>query len=128
MNMDVSHVRELVEISREMASLDSEITGKDNSATTLGAMLEDKTNSQPEDLVINKEMQRDINSVLSTLKPAEAEVLKMRYGIGVEKPMSLKEVGDKFNLTKERIRQIEKHALVRMQHPTRARRLESYVA
>ncbi len=128
LNMDVSHVRELVEISREMASLDSEITGKDNSATTLGAMLEDKTNSQPEDLVINKEMQRDINSVLSTLKPAEAEVLKMRYGIGVEKPMSLKEVGDKFNLTKERIRQIEKHALVRMQHPTRARRLESYVA
>lgn len=128
LNMDVSHVRELVEISREMASLDSEIAGKDNSATTLGAMLEDKTNSQPEDLVINKEMQRDINSVLSTLKPAEAEVLKMRYGIGVEKPMSLKEVGDKFNLTKERIRQIEKHALVRMQHPTRARRLESYVA
>lgn len=128
LNMDVSHVRELVEISREMASLDSEITGKDNSSTTLGAMLEDKTNSQPEDLVINKEMQRDINSVLSTLKPAEAEVLKMRYGIGVEKPMSLKEVGDKFNLTKERIRQIEKHALVRMQHPTRARRLESYVA
>lgn len=128
LNMDVAHVRELVEISREMASLDSEIAGKDSSTTTLGSMIEDKMHGQPEDVVIRKELQKDINSVLSTLKPAEAEVLKMRYGIGVEKPMSLKEVGDKFNLTKERIRQIEKHALVRMQHPTRARRLESYVA
>lgn len=128
LNMDVAHVRELVEISREMASLDSEIAGKDSSTTTLGSMIEDKMHGQPEDMVIRKELQKDINSVLSTLKPAEAEVLKMRYGIGIEKPMSLKEVGDKFNLTKERIRQIEKHALVRMQHPTRARRLESYVA
>lgn len=128
LNMDVSHVRELLEISRDMASLDSDVAGKNDSVTTLGAMIEDKAHAQPEDFVINKEMQKDINNVLSTLKPAEAEVLKMRYGIGVEKPMSLKEVGDKFNLTKERIRQIEKHALVRMQHPTRARRLESYVA
>lgn len=128
LNMDVAHVRELVEISREMASLDSEIAGKGSSTTTLGSMIEDKMHGQPEDMVIRKELQKDINSVLSTLKPAEAEVLKMRYGIGIEKPMSLKEVGDKFNLTKERIRQIEKHALVRMQHPTRARRLESYVA
>lgn len=128
LNMDVAHVRELVEISREMASLDSEIAGKDSSTTTLGSMIEDKMHGQPEDMVIRKELQKDINSVLSTLKPAEAEVLKMRYGIGIEKPMSLKEVGDKFNLTKERIRQIEKHALVRMQHPTRTRRLESYVA
>ena len=128
LNMDFAHVRELVEISREMASLDSEIAGKDSSTTTLGSMIEDKMHGQPEDMVIRKELQKDINSVLSTLKPAEAEVLKMRYGIGIEKPMSLKEVGDKFNLTKERIRQIEKHALVRLQHPTRARRLESYVA
>lgn len=128
LNMDVKHVHELVDISREMASLDSEVAGKDNSSTTLGSMLEDKTHGQPEDMIINKEMKKDVNSVLNTLKPTEAQVLRMRYGIGVEKPMSLKEVGDKFNLTKERIRQIEKHALVRMQHPTRARRLESYVA
>lgn len=128
LNMDVKHVQELVEISREMTSLDSEVTGKDNSSTTLGAMIEDKSHGQPEDFIINKEMKIDVNNVLDTLKPAEADVLRMRYGIGIEKPMSLKEVGDKFNLTKERIRQIEKHALVRMQHPTRARRLESYVA
>lgn len=128
LDMDVKHVHELIDISREMASLDSEYIGKDNSRITLGAMLEDKSEGQPEDLAIREEMQKDINKVLSTLKPAEAEVLKMRYGIGIEKPMSLKEVGEKFNLTKERIRQIEKHAIVRMQHPTRARRLECYVA
>lgn len=128
LDMDVKHVHELIDISREMASLDSEFVGKDNSRITLGAMIEDKSEGQPEDMAIHAEMQKDIDKVLATLKPAEAEVLKMRYGIGIEKPMSLKEVGEKFNLTKERIRQIEKHAIVRMQHPTRARRLECYVA
>ena len=128
LGMKPSYVRELVEISREMVSLDTEVSGKDDNTVTLGSMIEDKTHAQPEEVVINKELHHDINDVLETLKPAEAEVLKMRYGIGFEKPMSLKEVGDKFKLTKERIRQIEKHAIVRMQHPTRARRLESYVA
>ncbi len=128
LNMDVSHVCELVNISKEMASLDSEVCGKDKTVTSLGSLIEDKLHSKPEDEIITKEMKKDINNVLSTLKPSEAEILKMRYGIGLEKPMSLKEVGEKFNLTKERIRQIEKQALTRMQNPIRTRRLESYVA
>jgi len=66
--------------------------------------------------------------VLETLRPNEANVIKMRYGLNGTKPMSLKEVGDACQLTKERIRQIEKHAIVRLQHPTRARRLSSFVA
>lgn len=128
LNMDVAHVRDLVEISRDMASLDAEISGKDNSSTTLGAMIEDNAHAQPEEAVIEEEMKKDVDNVLSSLKPVEKQVIQMRYGIGYEKPMSLKEVGDRFDLTKERIRQIEKHAIVRMQHPTRARKLEAYVA
>ena len=73
-------------------------------------------------------MSSDINKVLDTLKPNEAKVIRMRYGLNGRKPMSLKEVGDECNLTKERIRQIEKHAIARMQHPARMRRLEAYVA
>ena len=65
LNMDASHVRELLEISRDMASLDADVAGKDNSVTTLGAMLEDKAHVLPEDFVINKEMQKDLNNVLS---------------------------------------------------------------
>ncbi len=128
LEMDKVHVRELVEISREMASLDAEISGKDNTSTTLGAMIEDTTNCQPDAAVIAAEMKDDVEEVLSTLKPIEKSVVKMRYGIGYEKCMSLKEVGDQFALTKERIRQIEKHAICRMQHPSRARRLEAYIA
>lgn len=128
LNMDVSRVKELVEISREMASLDAEVSGKGNTVTTFGEMLEDNSHPQPEEQVINSEMKKDVDNVLSTLKPVEKKVIQMRYGIGYEKPMSLKEVGDHFDLTKERIRQIERHAIIRMQHPTRARRLEAYVA
>jgi RNA polymerase primary sigma factor len=73
-------------------------------------------------------MKSDISNVLDTLKPNEAKVLRLRYGLNGNKPMSLKEVGDVCNLTKERIRQIEKRALVRMQHPARISRLEAYVA
>jgi RNA polymerase primary sigma factor len=66
--------------------------------------------------------------VLETLNKKEADIIRYRYGLGNRVPMSLKEIGDRFNLTKERIRQIEKKALKRLQHPSRQRILESYVA
>ncbi|MBQ9537831.1 MAG: sigma-70 family RNA polymerase sigma factor, partial [Treponema sp.] len=94
---------------------------------TLGDFLED-TGFRPEEYAINESMKEDIANVLSTLRPNEAKVLRLRYGLDDGKSMSLKEVGDACNLTKERIRQIEKHALVRMQHPYRLARLEAYVA
>lgn len=127
-NLDASYVRELMEISREMTSLDVEISGKDNSSVTLGSMVEDKKYAQPEEEIINNEMRSDISEVIDTLKPVESKVLRMRYGIGLEKPMSLQQVGDIFNLTKERIRQIELHAIARMQQPSKLRRLEGYIA
>ena len=79
-------------------------------------------------IVFSDELINEIKAVLGTLKPAEAKVLALRYGIDGQKPMSLQEVGDVFDLTKERIRQIEKLAIRRMQHPTRMRRLEGFVA
>lgn len=128
LNMDVSHVCEMINIARDMTSLDAEIAGNSNSATTLGEMIEDSTSERPEDKVITESMIKEIKAVLNTLKPAEAKVLSLRYGIDGQKPMSLQEVGDVFDLTKERIRQIEKLAIKRMQHPTRLRRLEGFVA
>jgi RNA polymerase primary sigma factor len=66
--------------------------------------------------------------VLDTLDKKEAEVIRFRYGLGNKAPLSLKEIGDRFDLTKERIRQIEKKALKRLQHPARRKVLETYVA
>lgn len=128
LNMDKQHVREMINISREMVSLDAELSTPDNDRTSVGDFIEDTQSAKPEDKVINDSLREDINKVLHTLKPNEENVLRLRYGLNGEKPMSLKEVGDVCNLTKERIRQIEKHAILRMQHVTRSRRLESYIA
>ncbi|MGP1458351.1 MAG: sigma-70 family RNA polymerase sigma factor [Treponema sp.] len=128
LNMSVSHVREMVNISRDMVSLDAEVGNSDHDRTSLGDFVEDTATPQPDEKVLSEAMSRDIEEMLNTLKPNEARVLRLRFGLSGAKPMSLKEVGDICNLTKERIRQIEKHAIIRMQHPTRLRRLEAYVA
>ena len=128
LNMEPSHVREMIAISRDMVSLDAEINNSDKDHTVVADFQEDSLYGRPDEKAIELAMCEDIDSVLSTLRPSEAKVIRMRYGLNGTKPMSLKEVGDVCNLTKERIRQIEKHAITRMQHPTRARRLEAYVA
>lgn len=128
LNMEPAHVREMIAISRDMVSLDAEINNSENDHTVVADFQEDDLYSRPEEKAIEKAMCEDIDEVLSSLRPSEAKVIKMRYGLNGAKPMSLKEVGDICNLTKERIRQIEKHAIIRMQHPTRARKLQAYIA
>ncbi|AEE16230.1 sigma-70 family RNA polymerase sigma factor [Treponema brennaborense] len=128
LNMDVSHVREMLNISRDMISLDASIRSSDQDSASIGEFLEDSRYEDPADTVLNASMQDDIDGVLGTLTDKEADVLRYRFGLNGNKSMSLKEVGDKFNLTKERIRQIEKKAIKRLQHPARTVRLEAYVA
>lgn len=128
LNMTSEHVRDMLNISRDMVSLDAEVNNGDNSHTSFGDFQEDTRYGRPDENAIDDAMNNDIDNVLETLRPNEAKVIRMRYGLNGAKPMSLKEVGEECDLTKERIRQIEKHALVRLQHPTRARKLEAYVA
>lgn len=128
LGMESSHVREMLCLSRDMVSLDAPVDSDDSGRNSLGDFLEDSRFAGPDEQAVTASMKRDIDNVLGTLRPNEAKVLRLRYGLGGSTPMSLKEVGDACNLTKERIRQIEKHALVRMQHPARLARLEAYVA
>lgn len=128
LNMDSAHVREIIRISRDMVSLDSALRPTDADSATIGEFLEDDQYENPEQSAINMTMREDIDSVLDSLSEKEADVLRYRYGLNGSSSMSLKEVGDVFNLTKERIRQIEKKALRRLQHPQRMSRLEAYVA
>ena len=128
LNMEPAHVRDMINISREMVSLDAETNDSENSHTKVADFFEDNAYDRPEEKAIEKSMHEEIDNVIDTLRPNEARVIRMRYGLNGAKPMSLKEVGEECELTKERIRQIEKHAIVRLQHPTRARRLEAYVA
>lgn len=128
LNMDASHVRDMVNISREMVSLDAPINANKGDDSSLGDFIQDTKHDTPEEVAISSALKNDINEVLATLRPNEARVIRMRYGLNGGKPMSLKEVGAECHLTKERIRQIEKHAIKRMQHPLRMRRLEAYRA
>ena len=77
---------------------------------------------------MEKALKEDINAILSTLSDKEAEIVQYRFGLNGRSPLSLKEIGDKYNLTKERIRQIEKKAIKRLQHPKRSQYLEAYIA
>lgn len=127
LNMDETHVREILNISRDMISIDSPIHG-DHENASVGDFLEDSQYEYPEAVAIRRNMREDIDDVLDTLTQKEADIIRYRYGLTGTRAMSLKEIGDMYNLTKERIRQIEKKAIKRLQHPNRMSRLEAYVA
>jgi RNA polymerase primary sigma factor len=127
LDMESDHVADIINISRELVSLESPVyTGKDSSI--LGDFIEDQDYKSPDEYAMDSALNSDLEAVLETLNQKEAEIIRFRYGLGKRTPLSLREIGDRFNLTKERIRQIEKKALKRLQHPSRKRLLESYVA
>jgi RNA polymerase primary sigma factor len=128
LNMNPRFVREMMAISRDMISLDAAVRSSDPDSASVVEFVEDRRYETPENFVLNSAMRRDIESTLSTLTPKEAEVLRKRFGLCGNRAGSLRDVGDEMHLTKERIRQIEKHAIKRLQHPERSRVLESYVA
>ena len=128
LNMPQSRVRELLSISNGMVSLDAKASSKDSDNTSLSDCFEDQTYDGPETSTVNKALKADMNKLLKTLKPNEAKVIRLRYGLNGLKPMSLQEIGEECNLTKERVRQIEKKAIFRLQNPTRMKRLDGYLA
>ncbi|MGL4985702.1 MAG: sigma-70 family RNA polymerase sigma factor [Treponemataceae bacterium] len=128
LNMNVVHIKEILAISNEMISLDSPVKADGGDTSTMSDFIEDVKSVNPEMTAVYKNMVNDINDVLGTLSEKEASVIKYRFGLDGKKAMSLKEIGDTFHLTKERIRQIEKKAIHRLKHPSRLQRLQDYVA
>jgi RNA polymerase primary sigma factor len=126
LNMKSSHVSDLVNISRDIVSLDTPVYMEKDSSI-LGDFIEDQRYELPEDVVVTEAMKTDVRDLLATLSRKEAEILQYRFGLNGKSPLSLKEIGDRYNLTKERIRQIEKKAVKRLQHPSRRRMVEAYV-
>ena len=127
LEMAPEHVADLVAVSRDLVSLEAPVFDERDSST-VGDFVENSAYTAPEDYVIAQNLKEDINSVLETLSAKEREVIEFRFGLNCRRPMSLKEIGDRFSLTKERIRQIEKSALKRLTLSNRAEVLESYVA
>ncbi len=126
LQMDPQLIEDLLSISREMVSLDAPVYG-DPGNSTVGDFVEDNYRSA-DDILMTKSLKDDINDALSLLSAKERDIIEMRFGLNGAIPMSLKEIGELYNLTKERIRQIEKKAIERMKQPTRLTALESYIA
>jgi RNA polymerase primary sigma factor len=127
LEMDTGAVRDLIDISREVISLEVPIYSTAGNSI-LRDLIEDKGHDTPEQKAIRSIMVDEIETVLETLNDKEAEVIRYRYGIGSHPVMTLKEIGMRYNLTKERIRQIENKALYRLQHPAHTKKLRPYVA
>lgn len=126
LDMDKSRINDLINASKEFVSLETPLSS-DKDANTISDLMEDTKGADPEEVLIDRTLQESIESVLATLTDKESNVIKYRFGLNGERPHSLKEIGDKYNLTKERIRQIEKKAISRLRHPSRSQKLKSYV-
>jgi len=125
MEMPVDKVRRILKIAKEPISLETPIGEEDDSH--LGDFIEDKGALSPSERVINSNLGDQTRKVLATLTPREERVLRMRFGIGEASDHTLEEVGQDFDVTRERIRQIEAKALRKLRHPNRSRRLRSFV-
>ncbi|MDD3801642.1 MAG: RNA polymerase sigma factor RpoD [Desulfuromonas thiophila] len=125
MELPLEKVRRVLKIAKEPISLETPIGEEEDSS--LGDFIEDKGAVSPLEAVIKSNLSDQTAEVLSTLSPREEKVLRMRFGIGEKSDHTLEEVGQDFNVTRERIRQIEAKALRKLRHPSRAKRLRSFV-
>jgi RNA polymerase primary sigma factor len=125
MELPLEKVRMVLKIAKEPISLETPV-GEDEDSH-LGDFIEDKAAQDPADAVVNKNLVDQTRAVLSTLAPREERVLKLRFGIGEHMNHTLEEVGQDFDVTRERIRQIEAKALRKLRHPSRSRTLRSFV-
>lgn len=125
MEIDPERVREILKISQKTTSLETPI-GEDGDSY-LGDFIADDAQLSPYDATANRMLKEDIERVLHTLTDREAKVVRMRFGLNSSRPMTLEEVGKKFGVTRERIRQIEAKALRKLRHPSMRKRLQDFL-
>jgi RNA polymerase primary sigma factor len=125
LQMPLEKVRKVMKIAKEPISLETPIGDEEDSQ--LGDFIEDKNAILPLDSAIQDNLKDTTTRVLSSLTPREERVLRMRFGIGMNTDHTLEEVGQQFSVTRERIRQIEAKALRKLKHPSRSRKLKSFL-
>ena len=126
-DIPVAEARRVLRISKHPISLDRPIGAGDSDDSHFGDFIEDKSAESPVNMASYEMLKDKIGNVLQSLTYREREIIKLRYGIGDDYTYTLEEVGRKFNVTRERVRQIEAKALRKLQHPVRARRLEGFL-
>ena len=125
LSMPLEKVRKVMKIAKEPVSLEAPVGDEEDSS--LGDFIADEGALQPLDSAIHSNLKETCTRILSSLTPREERVLRMRFGIGMNTDHTLEEVGQQFNVTRERIRQIEAKALRKLKHPSRSRKLRSFL-
>ncbi len=125
LEMDNEEINHLRNITQDFVSLDTTLGDSDD--TTILDMIVDPKADSPDEHLFDESLAGSLNEALATLTDSEKEILSMRYGLNGYESMSLQQIGDRFNLSKERIRQIEKKAIRRLRHPSRSHKLKSYM-
>jgi len=125
LSMPIDKVRKVLKIAKEPISLETPVGDEEDSH--LGDFIEDKNAVQPLDAAIHSNLRETTTRVLASLTAREERVLRMRFGIGMNTDHTLEEVGQQFSVTRERIRQIEAKALRKLKHPSRSRKLRSFL-
>jgi DNA-directed RNA polymerase sigma subunit (sigma70/sigma32) len=125
LGMPVEKVRKVLKLAREPLSIETPVGDEED--VRLGDLIEDKNAIQPIDAAIQSNLRETTTRVLASVTPREERVLRMRFGIGMNKDHTLEEVGQQFSVTRERIRQIEAKALRKLKHPSRSRILRSFL-
>ena len=126
LSMPIEKVRKVMKIAKEPVSLENPVGDEDGSY--LGDFIEDKNVVMPLDAAIQSNLREVTTRILASLTPREERVLRMRFGVGMNTDHTLEEVGQQFNVTRERIRQIEAKALRKLKHPSRSRKLRSFLS
>lgn len=125
LSMPLDKIRKVMKIAKEPVSLEAPVGDEDDSS--LGDFIADESALQPLDMAIHTNLKETCSNILASLSPREERVLRMRFGIGMNTDHTLEEVGKQFNVTRERIRQIEAKALRKLKHPSRSKRLRSFL-
>jgi RNA polymerase primary sigma factor len=125
LNMPLAKVKTILKISKEPVSLETPIGEEEDSH--LGDLIEDKSTPSPLERAVNADLKKQVEAVLCTLNPKEAKIIRRRFGIGEDQTRTLEELGQEFDVTRERIRQIEVKAIRKLKHPSRSHCLRTFL-
>ena len=123
--LPLEKVRKILKIAKEPISLETPMGEEEDSR--LGDFIEDKKIAPPREATVNQDLKEQTKKVLSTLTPRQEKIVRMRFGIEEKADHTLEEVGQDYNLTRERIRQIEAKALRKLRHPSRSKKLRTFI-
>ena len=127
LDMTLAEVDEALRVAGKHLSLDAPINARDQSENSLLDLIEDRQEPSPDEPLLTESLKVELESVLNTLSRREAEVIRLYFGLGRERPLTLEEIGEHFRLTRERVRQIKEKAIHRLRHVSRSRALRVYL-